>query len=204
MEPGLLGPDRSAIAHFSCWSDNCGLRLGAMPTMTDAELLTRLCNRDPDALMALYDRYGRCLFSLASCILRNEPARETAAEDVVATVFREAWVDAAEISRDGASVRAWLTCHVRRLALARRTPAASRPRDTGAGHSRGAMSDALSPVPSVARPDQGEGTAVWLAYFEGLSAREIGLRLHMDPDATSRALADGMRALVSPSASTPA
>ncbi|HET7093921.1 MAG TPA: sigma factor, partial [Thermomicrobiales bacterium] len=47
----------------------------------DAELLQAVVRRDPAALMALYDRYGRLAFGLAYRILGDAGAAEEAVQD---------------------------------------------------------------------------------------------------------------------------
>ncbi|MGV3516508.1 sigma factor [Luteitalea sp.] len=148
---------------------------------SDPDLVISLRARDPDALAALYDRHGPCLFALASCILREHPARPTEAEDVVARVFAEAWEHPDRLAIEGTSARAWLTFRVRDGALARRSALSPRP----------------SPTPAPAAPAGIGGPAVRLAYFDGLSVTQIGAQWQTGSAAAARALAEDMRALLS-------
>ena len=125
----------------------------------------------------MYERHGSGLFALASCILREQPARAAEAEDVVATVFAEAWEHPDRLVIEGTSARAWLTSRVRDGALARRR--------------------SLSPTPASTVPAAIGGPAVRLAYFDGLSVTQIGAQWQTGAAAASRALAEDMRALLS-------
>ncbi|WP_291981603.1 sigma factor [Luteitalea sp.] len=149
--------------------------------LSDPALVISLRARDADALAALYDRHGPCLFALASCILREHPACAAEAEDVVATVFAEAWEYPDRLAIEGTSARTWLTFRVRDGALARRSALSPRP----------------SPTPAPAAPAAIGGPAVRLAYFDGLSVTQIGAQWRTGSAAAARALAEDMRALLS-------
>ncbi len=62
------------------------LRLELMST-DEITLLQQIAQRDPDALMVLYDRYGTLVYSLALRVLRQP----TQAEEITQDVFVKVW-----------------------------------------------------------------------------------------------------------------
>jgi RNA polymerase sigma-70 factor (ECF subfamily) len=151
-------------------------------------LAARLASRDPDALSALYDQYGRMLFSLAFRIL----GRQGDAEDVVQEVFAQAWRQADRYDPARGAPGAWLVALARSRAIdrlrAERTRAGSvgspdalpDPPDVASTGPEAAsiareradrVRQALAALPGVQR------IALELAYFEGLSHSEIAARL---------------------------
>jgi RNA polymerase sigma-70 factor, ECF subfamily len=73
-------------------------RLRAMPRVaaavtsdaTDAELLTRVADRDRDAFELLYQRYVRSIFGLALRRLRDRQRAEDAVQETFAAIWRSA------------------------------------------------------------------------------------------------------------------
>jgi RNA polymerase sigma-70 factor (ECF subfamily) len=84
--------------------------------ITSEALLARVAERDESALGELYDRHAPDLLGL---VLRSLPDR-AAAEEVVEGVFLRLWRGARRVSREGASVAAWLALTARATAVARR------------------------------------------------------------------------------------
>src|SRR3954451_6526651 len=60
------------------------------PDATDAELLTRVAERDRDAFELLYHRYVRSVFGLALRRLRDRQRAEDAVQETFAAIWRSA------------------------------------------------------------------------------------------------------------------
>lgn len=150
----------------------------------DRTLVERAAKGDSWALRALYDRHAGRLLALA---LRTLGSRGDA-DEVVQETFVDAWRRAREFDEGRGSVGAWLTTLARTRAIDRlrsraasgraASSAAAEPADPPAGPPELAaraevglrVRDALGTLPSEQRE------ALELAYFEGLSHREIAER----------------------------
>ena len=154
----------------------------------DRDCLRRLASGDGDAAGHLYDRHARAIYSLVLRIVADEGD----AEDVVQEVFAQAWRQAARYDVSRGAVGAWLLMMARtraidRLRARRARPAAQTVEDdrmfelpTGAPDAAMEMIDAeqarlvqraLNGLPLLQR------LAIELAYYEGLTQREIAARL---------------------------
>ena len=156
----------------------------------DQRALRRVGDRDSGGLGPLYDRHGRAVFSLALRILGDESDAEEVAQDV----FAQAWRRAGQYDESRGTVAAWLLVIARTRAIdrfrARRVRPEGRVQDDGgltlqqlpatepdvasemmAAERGQRVRRALEALPFLQR------VAIELAYFEGLSQREIAERL---------------------------
>jgi RNA polymerase sigma-70 factor, ECF subfamily len=156
----------------------------------DERTLQRVAAGDAGGLGALYDRHGRAVYSLALRILGDEGDAEEVAQDV----FAQAWRRAGQYNQARGTVAAWLLVMARTRAIdrfrARRVRPEGRVQDDAdltlqqlPATSPDAASEmmaaerglrvrrALEDLPFLQR------VAIELAYFEGLSQREIAERL---------------------------
>jgi RNA polymerase sigma-70 factor, ECF subfamily len=156
----------------------------------DERLLQRAASGDSAGLAALYDRHGRAVYSLALRILGNEGDGEEVTQDV----FAQAWRRAGQYDASRGTVAGWLLVMARTRAIDRFRARRVRPEgriqdDDGvtlqrlpatapdmasemiAGERGRRVREALEALPFLQR------VAIELAYFEGLSQREIAERL---------------------------
>jgi RNA polymerase sigma-70 factor (ECF subfamily) len=155
----------------------------------DRESIRRMAAGDGSGVTGLYDRHGRAIYSLVLRILGDEGD----AEDVVQEVFSQAWRQAGTYDASRGAVAAWLLVMARTRAIDRLRARRSRPEGQTVDGERlmaalpsstpdvaselldaeqvRRMQQALSTLPLVQR------AAIELAYYEGLSQREIAERL---------------------------
>lgn len=158
-------------------------------TADDRACLQRMCDGEASAVAVLYDRHARAIYSLALRIVGDEGD----AEDLVQVVFAQAWQRAGAYDDARGSVAAWLLTMTRSRAIDRVRARRSRPSAQGAldveaagdlpAASTGLVDQlvadeearrvrtALEALPFIQR------VAIELAYYEGLSQREIAERL---------------------------
>ncbi len=157
-----------------------------MTELGDDQLIEAVVRRDPAALMALYDRYRRVAFGLAYRILDDGGAAEEAVQDA----FLLVWQRAASFDPGrGSGVRAWLLTIVHNRAIDARRSRSRRARpgvdlavvegvlavpdawgEVSRGLERDRVRSAVDALPSE------QQRAIEMAYFEGLTHREIAER----------------------------
>lgn len=154
--------------------------------VADLDEVARMAAGDASALAALYDRHATAIYSLALRITR----RPQDAEDVTQQVFTQAWQTAArhDSSRGVVAARLLITARSRALDYLRRRESA---REATADDSK--LAAIPDPEPGgeyvvatrlqveqvsaamAALPDE-QRRALELAYYEGLTQREIAWR----------------------------
>src|SRR6266545_2516952 len=154
----------------------------------DRACLSRLSSGEGDAAAALYDRHARAIYSLVLRILDDEGD----AEDAVQEVFSQAWRQAARYDASRGAVGAWLLVMARTRAIdkLRARRARSGPQmvdDRAIEEMPSGAADAASEVigaEQARRIQRALGElpllqrlAIELAYYEGLTQREIADRL---------------------------
>jgi RNA polymerase sigma-70 factor, ECF subfamily len=155
----------------------------------DLDCVRRLADGDNSAVGALYDRHASAIYSLALRILEDEAE----AEDVVQEVFAQAWRQAGRDDTSRGSVAAWLLVMTRTRSIDRVRARRARPEGQPAADEAALLGlqasaadvanelvaaeaarrvrNALNALPLLQR------LAIELAYYEGLSQREIAERL---------------------------
>jgi RNA polymerase sigma-70 factor (ECF subfamily) len=153
----------------------------------DSALIDRLRKREPDALAAAYDRYGRVAYSLLLRITHDE----STAEDLVQEVFIRLWNRAREFDPGKGALGVWLLSIARHLAIDHLRSAQARfsSRQRSIDYVD-PLSFSYNPVNAESRIDDvrtiksafeklnsNQKRVMELAYFEGLSQSEIATRL---------------------------
>ena len=160
----------------------------------DAILAYRIRSGDREAVGELYDRYAGIAMAVAIRVLRDRGA----AEDVVHDAFVAVWqkIDRFDVAQG--SLRSWLLTIARNRAIDRlrrarpaegvedldgRSLLRSTPNPTWdaaiASLDRRALAAAVATLPAEQRE------AVELAYFEGLTYREVAVRVGIPPGTAS-------------------
>lgn len=144
-------------------------------------LLEQSARGDRDAFAVLYDQTSSLVYGIALRVVRD-PAR---AEEITQEVFLEIWRRAARYLSDRGSARAWIgTIAHRRAVDVVRSEAASRKRMERVGRLVDTEYDEVLEAVEVAddrrrvsgaldRLSDAQRQAVELAYFEGLTYREV-------------------------------
>ena len=155
----------------------------------DEEDLRRLAAGDGDAAARLYDRHARAVYSLALRIVNDEGD----AEDIVQEVFAQAWRQAARYDPSRGVVGAWRLMMTRSRAIDKLRSARARPDSRAVDDPRviDEMPAVLRDAPSriidaenarlaqraLAELPLLQRLVIELAYYEGLTQREIADRL---------------------------
>jgi RNA polymerase sigma-70 factor (ECF subfamily) len=167
----------------------------------DEALVLAVSHGDRIAMAALYDRYASLLLAVATRIVGNR----IQAEDLLHDVLLEAWHRAGEYDPERGTVRAWLVTRVRSRALDERMGSARRAElvrsklptfdETPYGACEVCGTDGDHVRREVASLPRDLETVIDLAYFEGLSAAEIGIRLKIPAGTVKSRLARAMTLL---------
>jgi len=174
--------------------------------LRDEELVRQVAQGDEQALSELYDRYSRLVYATGVRLLGDAHL----AEDLVQEVFIKVWQSAASFDPSRARFATWLyrvTCN-RAVDLDRRRRA--RPKSAGdarlqtisGGAEPEASVDGWDVAHALSRIPEEHRKVLTLAYFEGLSQREIsrrtGIPLGTIKSRTTTALKGLHRSLIDP------
>jgi RNA polymerase sigma-70 factor (ECF subfamily) len=149
-------------------------------SVDDAESLTRIGQRDENAMEEIFRRYSGPVYSVALRVLRDTGQ----AEDVLQEVFLQLWRNPAAFVQDRGSLGAWLVVVARNRAidlLRRRKPSDSVD-DVVLASSINVADEAERNVMmekvrrALAELPLEQRKSLELAYFEGLSHTEIASR----------------------------
>ena len=156
---------------------------------SDFELMLAIQRQDPDALSILYDRYNGIIKALILRVIHNEAE----ADDLLQEIFMEIWNQAKNFSAHKGKPLGWMVTLARRRAIdgLRKKQAYSRAEErlqteterqpdawvqnaTEADITRGDTRDLIRKVIDSLPVAQQE--AVELAFFQGMSQREIAAK----------------------------
>ena len=176
--------------------------------MGDEELVGQVAKGDERALSELYDRYSRPVYATGVRLLGDAHL----AEELVQDAFTNIWQGAASFDPQKASFATWLYRITRNRAVDLTRRRRARPRSTGeealrtlsGGPEPEASVDGWDVARALSRIPEEHREILTLAYFEGLSQREIsrrtGVPLGTIKSRTTAALKRLHRSLVSPTA----
>src|ERR687890_2175488 len=177
-------------------------------SVEDEELICRVAEGDDLALLELYDRYSRPVYATGIRLLGDAHL----AEELVQDAFTNVWRRARSFDSSRASFATWLYRITRNRAVDLNRRRQTRPLSAGEDALRN-MSGGPEPEASVdgwdlaralSRIPEEHREVLTLAYFEGLSQREIsrrtGVPLGTIKSRTMAALKRLHRSLVNPAA----
>ncbi|MGA9306594.1 MAG: sigma-70 family RNA polymerase sigma factor [Candidatus Sulfotelmatobacter sp.] len=168
-------------------SEPCGLTLARLARLSDEEVMAHIQAGHDDALAVLFDRYFRLIVSIAFKILRDIGE----AEDVTQSIFLEIYKIAAQFDPSRGTTKKWLMQYVyhrsmnRKLYLKRRRfydQEVDLKEDSGSAENpqpvNGGGQFVLQELRSLVREgleslNKQQRQTIQLAYFEGLSLKEI-------------------------------
>jgi RNA polymerase sigma-70 factor (ECF subfamily) len=139
----------------------------------DVALIRQIALARPEALSALYDRYGRLVFSLALHIVGEEESAEEVTQDVFFRIWEKAEIYQAEQAR----VSTWLTSITRNRSIDLLRKRKVRPEGYSLGWEE--LQPGWEPASEGRTPEDmtAQKKALALAFFEGYSHSEIAERL---------------------------
>jgi RNA polymerase sigma factor (sigma-70 family) len=151
-----------------------------MKGVGDEELVGWVAEGDERALSELYDRYSRPVYATAIRLLGDAHL----AEELVQDAFTNVWRGAASFDPRRASFATWLyritrnrAADVNRRRQARPQAAGENPlRGIPGGQEREASVDGWDVARALSRIPEEHREVLILAYFEGMSQREISRR----------------------------
>ena len=155
----------------------------------DEELIDLIAHRDPDAVRVLYERYGRMVYGLAMHVIGDVAAAEEVCQDAIMRV----WEKSGTYRSDRGKVVTWLARIVRNRAIdvlrSRRSRGLDLPqsgvepadlaesRDADPGDRLWQSFREQEVREAVAALPRDQRRALSLAFFTGLTHREIALAL---------------------------
>ena len=104
---------RLAVGHKSEVLMKSALPGNETNSLTDRSLIDQLRKREPEALVAVYDRYATRVYSLVIAITRDQRT----SEDLVLELFFRLWHRSSRIDPIRGSLRIWLLCAARTMAI---------------------------------------------------------------------------------------
>jgi RNA polymerase sigma-70 factor (ECF subfamily) len=172
---------------------------GLTQTMRDDELIAGIRRGETSALESLYDLYAPRVLGLIRTIVSDVGL----SEDILQEVFWQVWCKRATYSAERGSVRSWLFLLARSRAIDAKRSRESRPESP---LDRAEPSASLDPSceqwenafdlagPLAALPVE-ESQVVRLAFFEGLTHREIAEQLGQPLGTVKSRIRNGLRHL---------
>ncbi|MGW5399526.1 ECF RNA polymerase sigma factor SigK [Streptomyces sp. NPDC003952] len=166
-----------------------------------AELMARVAQGDQDAFSALYDAVAGTVFGIAVKVVRDRAQSEEVAQEVMIDVWRQA----ARYRPDQGSVMAWVATIAHRRAVDRVRSAqasATREHDVGVRDQERPFDEVSEQVETRLERDQVkrclrrltelQRQAVTLAYYQGLTYREVAETLQTPLPTIKTRMRDGL------------
>ena len=177
---------------------------------SDDRIVALLAASDERGLVALYDRYGRLVYSL---IVRIVPGEDVAAR-LTQEVFLRAWDQAGSLDPDSDHLASWLLSIAHHEAISEVRRGASRTQHTSQVSGQGGPSSSMLAIADSARSDEehslggmrretvlsalrdlspDQQRVLQLAYFEGLTQEQIAGRMVIPLEVVREATCQALR-----------
>ena len=166
-------------------SEPCGFSLDELTRLSDESLMMHLQAGHADVLKTIFDRYHRLVLSVALKILRDVGE----AEDLMQTVFLEIFKSAAQFDPSRGTLKVWILQYAYHRGMNRRQYLNIRNfysnSDIAELHSESLAAEAVHfndqeirqlVTQALGRLNETQSRVLKLAYFEGLSLKEIAER----------------------------
>jgi RNA polymerase sigma-70 factor, ECF subfamily len=163
-------------------SEPCGLSLDELKGLSDESLMAHLQAGHADVLAIIFDRYYRLILSVAIKILRDVGE----AEDLMQTVFLEVFKSAAQFDPMRGTLKVWILQYAYHRGMSRRRHLSIRnfykTSDVAELHGELLSTDVIRfndqevrhlVAQALRSLNEPQSRVLRLAYFEGLSLREI-------------------------------
>lgn len=157
-------------------------------SQSDHNLMERILQRDQQALIDLYEQYGKAVYSLAYRIVQNAPL----AEEVTQDTFLKVWEKGVTYDPARGKLKTWLLAitqftAIDRLRKERRQPAmigeaidddgvdilASRRSDAGRWQEESMLHILVTQLPTE------QASLIEMAFFQGMTHMEIAEKTHI-------------------------
>lgn len=168
----------------------------------DIELMRRIAERDQQALLELYEQYGKAVYSLAYRVLGNA----TFAEEAMQDTFLKVWHQTTRWDSDKGKLKNWLLTIAQFTAIDRLRKEGRQPathpepiEDTDesllTSKNEAPWQDGSILRMLVSQLPVNQASLIELAFFEGLSHGEIAEALHMPLGTVKTRLRAGLQKL---------
>lgn len=169
----------------------------------DGELASAIASRSEGALAEVYRRHSSSVYGLARRVIRNQ----TLAEDVVQEVFVRLWTNPEKYDPNRGSLRSFLLAHThgRAIDIIRSETSRRRREDREATLTAQAGPSIDEEVWQMALADKvqqalqalphNERSVIELAYFGGLTYRQVAVRLELPEGTVKSRIRSGLKRL---------
>lgn len=177
----------------------------ALSNASDSDLIAGIGRRDADALAEAYRRHGGAVFGLSNRVLGDD----SLAEDVTQELFVRLWNEPGRFDSQRGTLRSFLQrqAHSRSVERVRSEEARRRREDRSIALDREPLDDVETRIVESIDSERvrraldaievDERRAIVLAYYGGLSYREVALRLDLPEGTVKSRIRAGLRRLAS-------
>lgn len=170
---------------------------------TDGELIAAIGERNADALAEVFRRYGAAVFGVSRRVL----ADDALAEDITQDVLLRLWNEPHRYDAERGTLRSFLQrqSHSRSVERVRAEEARRRREDRSIAldvdHLEGLESEVLASIDServrsaLLALEDGDRRAIVLAYYGGISYRDVAVRLGLPEGTVKSRIRTGLRRL---------